>query len=120
MSEYPHIQEMIDAGEYRPKFAESPFLHVADLVDKETGKTYREKNAELTHNIPIGALVELHSGVRLFVVVHGRDCDNEPLYWLSPRYDDREDGIFNKRVGGYSENSLKVIRLTSTDEELEE
>lgn len=43
-------------------------------------KTGKEVNAEKIHKIPIGALVEIKTGVRLFVVYHGRDCDQTPLY----------------------------------------
>ncbi len=68
---------------------------VADLVNKDTGKTYRQENNEKTHNIPLGSVVkvlsydsEKHSyyehpqGKILNVVEHGRDCDGTPLYYL--------------------------------------
>ena len=68
---------------------------IHDLVNPETGKTYREENLELKHNVPVGALVEaqwdswfgdgacwkVHA--RLWVVGHNRDCDGTPLYSLS-------------------------------------
>lgn len=87
---------------YRPKYPDSPFIHVADLVNRETGKTYRELNAEKQHQFPVGSLVEIvhdeenadyeeedaRDGVRLFVAHHYRDCDMTPLYALSAdRYD---------------------------------
>ena len=58
-------------------------INIADLPSDIGGKTWREKNSEMIHNIPIGALVELEDGVRLFVVDHIRDCDQTPLYNLS-------------------------------------
>lgn len=66
------------------------FILVSNLVE-ENGKTVRENNLEKTHEIPIGALVEItyeedknsQKGVRMFVVNHSRDCDGTPLYDLS-------------------------------------
>lgn len=45
-------------------------INIADLVDPydPAKRSYRQVNAEKQHSIPIGALVELESGVRLFVV----------------------------------------------------
>ena len=89
----------------------SVLFNVADLVDPadSAGRTYREVNAAKSHSIPLGALVEDdESGVRLFVVYRGRDCDQTPLYWLSPRKDDSERLLW---TGGYSEDGLTVIRL---------
>lgn len=76
-------------------------------------KTIKEVNLEKKHNIPFGTLVELEGGVRLFVVFHGRDCDGTPLYWLSPKLNESKAPAFNisSRIGGYSEESLKVIKL---------
>jgi hypothetical protein len=100
---------------YRPKYPESPFYHICDFVDKETGKTSREMNAELQHKIPIGALVEDETGVRLFVVHHNRDCDMTPLYCLGADPEDtkqeREGFANHKWITGYPEYCLKVIRL---------
>ena len=78
------------------------------------GKTYREANAELAHGIPVRSLVEVRaSGVRLFVAWHGRDCDQTPLYWLTPDEDDcvkKEEPFANmKWVGGYPESALSVV-----------
>ena len=42
-----------------------------------------DNHINATHKIPIGALVELESGVRLFVIEHTYDCDGEPLYNLT-------------------------------------
>lgn len=99
-----------------------------DMVDPDDpqGRTYRQVNAEKTHTIPVGALVEItgdenDAGMRLIVVYQGRDCDQEPLYWLTSQPDDLENAIeraeskdFHQRMkwtGGYGEESLKVIKL---------
>lgn len=88
---------------------------LADFVDPDDpqGRTYRQVNAEKKHQIPIGTLVELDDGVRMWVVAHTRDCDNTPLYNLSPVKDDIEVervGFRNSSWhGGYSEDSLKPI-----------
>lgn len=64
------------------------FMNLADMVE-ENGKTVRENNEALKHNIPLLTLVEVESddpdrnGLRLFVVEHSRDCDGTPLYSLS-------------------------------------
>lgn len=69
-------------------------LFIGDVVEKN-GKTVRENNMEISHNIPVDTLVEVkydnwHGDgacekvhARLWVVKHGRDCDGEPLYVLS-------------------------------------
>lgn len=91
------------------------FINIADLKDPNDphGRSYREINAEKSHGIPLGSLVELESGVRLFIVYLGRDCDQTPLYWLCDDPEDTEpdeDGFRNRRwIGGYPEDSLKVI-----------
>ena len=89
------------------------FINIADLVNPHTGKTYREENAELKHKIPIGSLVELDTGVRLFVVHHSRDCDMTPLYSLCAEIEsDYEDEFYAKMKwhNGYSEENLRTIR----------
>jgi hypothetical protein len=92
---------------------------VADIVcpDDPQGRTYRQINAAKTHAIPVGALVELPDGVRLFVVWHGRDCDGTPLYWLS--HDKNDCDVWGQAdllgagkgswIGGHLESSLKVV-----------
>jgi hypothetical protein len=62
----------------------SRFVILYDLVDPNdpAGRSYRQINATKTHAIPLGALVEVDSGVRLFVVLQTRDCDMTPP--LSP------------------------------------
>ncbi len=101
------------------------FIILADLVDPKdpAGRTYRQVNAAKTHAIPLGALVELRpdpdgpetDGVRLYVVFLGRDCDQTPLYWLSPHSDDTQEErpgqAGRKWVGGYAEESLSIVRL---------
>jgi hypothetical protein len=81
------------------------FINVADLVDPNDseGRTYREVNSLKQHLIELGSLVELESGVRLFVTRHTRDCDGAPLYTLSVD----EDDLFHHY--GYSDENLKLI-----------
>ena len=101
------------------------FVNLADCVDATdpNGRTYRQINSSKSHNIPIGSLVEVrdpeypsdNDGIRLFAVHQGRDCDQTPLYWLSPDKSDTipdKSGFANRKwVGGYSESSLTLIRL---------
>jgi len=68
-------------------------INFSDIVE-ENGRTIRENNNELQHNIPIGSLVEVQYDewygegacqkvhARLYVVKHTRDCDGTPLYSL--------------------------------------
>lgn len=102
-------------------------IHLADLKNPETGKTYREENNEKTHNIPLGTLVELdfndshlespRKGLRLFVVHHDRDCDGTPLYSLSfnknwkPNMFGEQFRAFARWAidSGYSEDCLKIV-----------
>ena len=92
-------------------------IHIADLKDPDDphGRTYRQVNAEKRHAIPIGTLVQLETGARAFVVFHGRDCDQTPLYYLSLNADDTEEvrpGWRNPGwIGGYSEGYLTVVAL---------
>jgi len=82
-------------------------VNLADLIDPTDpqNRTYREVNRAKTHNIPLGSLVEIvETGVRLFVAYLGRDCDQTPLYWLSIELE------HEPRIGGYAEESLKVIK----------
>lgn len=86
---------------------------VGDVVENN-GLTIKENNLAISHDIPLGTLVEVNSsasdfdGVRLFVVEHERDCDGEPLYALS----------FNKGVVGEihkveSEKDDEFVMLTN-------
>ena len=103
---------------------------LCDTPSDVPGKTWREKNLELKHNIPIGTLVELDSedcpnkGIRLLVCTHSRDCDGEPLYNLTwdmemyERYQNYPPAIITC-IGGFSEESLTVIhKPMSTAEEI--
>jgi hypothetical protein len=72
----------------------STITNFADLTEAN-GKTIRENNRAIGHELPLGALVEIttdcpigefgsnYKGIRLFVVAHKRDCDGSPLYSLS-------------------------------------
>lgn len=90
-------------------------INIADLRDPDDpqGRSYRHVNAEQQHTIPIGTLVQLASGARAFVVYHGRDCDQTPLYYVSLDPEDTEERIPGWKntswAGGYSENSLTII-----------
>ena len=90
-------------------------IHISDLRDPDDiqGRNYRQVNASKVHTIPIGALVEMSNGSRAFIVWHGRDCDQTPLYYVSL---DCEDTIENRPGwknpgwrGGYSEKSFIII-----------
>lgn len=94
-------------------------VNVSDIVEWN-GKTVRENNLAIQHNIPIGTLVEIDSkgcceewnGCRLYVVAHERDCDGEPLYALSSKGYDIPEGeyqVLDKSEHGFSEGMLKVV-----------
>ena len=75
------------------------------------------------HRIPLGALVEMPSGVRLWVARHVLGYDLAPLYCLC--HDRREVGrnpaeeFYNFRwVNGVSEDKLRVIQLPEEKVEL--
>lgn len=89
-------------------------INIADIVNDETGKTYRQENAEKQHAIPVGSLVEVEwDKTRLFVVSHERDCDQTPLYSLAVDPDDtvRDSLVFGNRKwhNGYPEYALRVV-----------
>jgi len=86
---------------------EMPFINIADIVDPTDPekRTFRQINAATKHAIPIGALVELESGVRMFVAEHDRDCDMTPLYALAPSLDTHK----YKWFCGWPEESLKIV-----------
>ncbi|HEX8248987.1 MAG TPA: hypothetical protein VF599_12490 [Pyrinomonadaceae bacterium] len=98
------------------------FIH--DLVNQQTGKTFKEEKLEINHSIPLGSLVEVNHqdeedddvGVRLYVVGHVRDCDGTPLYRLgmkgAPLRDDwQQEGFYSRKTfGNYGEDSLTVIK----------
>lgn len=83
-----------------------PLINIADLIDPNDSKSrsYREVNAEKQHRIPVGELVELNNGVRLFIVKHTRDCDQTPLYTLGIKLEDKYSWTH-----GYAEELLKQI-----------
>jgi hypothetical protein len=60
------------------------------------------------HNIPVGALVELGNGARLFVVYHARDCDGQPLYHIS--HLEKTWPPNRSWQCGYSEDVLMVVK----------
>ena len=82
-------------------------INIADLKDPNDsqGRSYREVNVDKIHKMPLGSLVEIKSGVMVFIVKHTRDCDQTPLYSLAI---DPEDCLFSM-VHGYDEESLKQI-----------
>lgn len=99
------------------------FINIADLRDpKDTaGRSYRQVNAEKSHGIAVGTLVEIRTeegggeGVRMYVVSHGRDCDMTPLYYLSADKHDTEERMPGFRnpgwTGGFSEDSLSIVPM---------
>jgi len=76
-------------------------------------RSYKEVNLEKKHKISVGSLIELETGVRLFVVGHNRDCDGTPLYSLCADKDDvivQQEGFGNNKWHlGYGEEDLKEI-----------
>lgn len=93
------------------------FVHDFTDPDDPQGRTYKQINASKQHNIPIGALVELDSGARLFVVHHGRDYDMTPLYYMSYDSTDieqrRKDFKNPGWTGGWPEDALSVVEITA-------
>jgi hypothetical protein len=76
-------------------------------------KSYREVNREKKHKFNVGQLVELESGARMFIVKQTKDCDQTPLYSLSPDKDDieqqRENFANHSWHNGYSEKRIKAV-----------
>jgi hypothetical protein len=109
--------------EHTIKAMQESLMSFGDLKDPDdpSGRTIREVNREKTHAIPIGTLVELEDGVRLFVVKHNRDCDGTPLYCLGPDPEDLEPrypgfAMNSGWVSGYSEDALEeVSKVSVTD-----
>ena len=98
------------------KTAERNFIiNIADLTDPDDpqGRSYREVNKEKIHKFKVGQLVELENGARMFVVKQTRDCDQTPLYSLSPDKDDTEQQSENFANhtwhNGYSEEDMKAV-----------
>lgn len=89
-------------------------ISIHDLPSDIHGKTWKEKNLERIHVIPLWSLVEISNGVRLFVCKHARDCDGTPLYSLTlygkEKYEQIEDHYYMRAsVNGYDELSIKLI-----------
>lgn len=127
-------------------------INFADIVVGPNGENVREMNAKLVHQIPLGVLVKVsyedygdeHEGMaaevrvegRMWVVFQGRDCDAEPLYWLSLRNleaftdpanemhviygnpdngeslicsDSMARGMVFRKVGGFCEEDIEVV-----------
>jgi hypothetical protein len=82
-------------------------INVADLQDPNDpqGRSYRQVNAARTHAIPLGTLVEIESGERLYVKWHGRDCDQTPLYSLGLADEEQK----HRWDHGHAEESLTVV-----------
>lgn len=94
-----------------------PFIH--NLPSDVPGKTWREKNLEARHEIPLWTLVEVdyegceNPGIRLYVCKHTRDCDGTPLYsltWDMKQYQRWQSTDGGLATCGYSEDSLKVVK----------
>jgi hypothetical protein len=101
---------------------------LADLVDPldPEGRTFREVNKTMPHNIPLGVLVEVKWDewfgggacqkvhARLWVVGHDRDCDGTPLYTLS-RWQDADFAFAVRQFhSGMSERMLTPIDVTES------
>ena len=68
------------------------------------------------HSFAIGTLVEIADGVRMFVIMHTRDCDGTPLYALTAFKDDFYDIEWsyeyrrNDWVGGIPEDGMSAVQ----------
>ena len=93
--------------------------NVANLVESN-GKTWRQNNLAITHTIPLGTLVEVdldysdNHGIRLFVVMHTRDCDGSPMYALGSSnnpYNSKYNPEWIRRYvdDGFTDTCLKII-----------
>jgi hypothetical protein len=76
-----------------------------DIVEKN-GKTIKENNLIRKHKYPIGSLVELEGGERLFIMAHTRDCDGSPLYNLGFNWN-KETISHN-----HGEDALNLVKST--------
>lgn len=98
-------------------------INIADIVENN-GRTIRQNNLSLKHNIPIGTLVEVTFDTwfgdgacwkvhaRLFVVDHTRDCDGSPLYTISHWCDEQIWSLPGQSFGGFVEKRLHPIEVT--------
>jgi len=85
-------------------------VFLGDVVENN-GKTLKENNLTISHNIPLESLVEVtdengEPGLRLYVVAHLRDCDGTPLYGLATNPKLRKEPVY-KRVDNSSDELLK-------------
>lgn len=114
-------------------------INIADLINPESGLSYRAENTAKAHTIPLFTLVELKcdpewpcitDGLRLYVQGHSRDCDGTPLYDLTANYkvigrnlhvrsaETEEDRMYCHLYSGaimhsYGESSLEVIKTAA-------
>src|SRR5271166_3377111 len=99
-------------------------INLSNMVIDPNGKTIRENNLEINHDIPIGTLVEVTAsedrvpqsefrkkwhGVRLFVMRQTRDCDGTPLYTLGPNEEEDCPPVFSRMYGGFGRDNLKIV-----------
>lgn len=97
-------------------------VSIAD-IQEQNGKTVRQNNYARLHAIPIGVLVEIQiesddddyylqaRGVRLYVILHTRDCDGSPMYSLGMRKDEINVGRMDH---GWDEESLSIVPRESS------
>ena len=97
-------------------------INIADLPSDISGKTWRQKNREIKHKIPIDTLVEVlgnvddaNYGIRLYVCKYQRDCDETPLYgltWNKNDYNRFKNTKYESHyfTGGYPESALRIIK----------
>ncbi len=76
---------------------ETYVVNIADLINPESGKSYRQENNEKNHKYKVGDLVEIifcedgceddckYCGMRLYIIGCVRDCDGTPLYVLGTK-----------------------------------
>ncbi len=121
--------------------AQGGIVAVGDIVESN-GKTIRENNMRIVHNLAVGDLVEVKydksSGngacekvhARLWIVECSRDCDGTPLYYLSHlplaamqdmkkmfnlSDDDVRLRMMCNVVGGFLEESLTPVSSSSRE-----
>ncbi len=102
-------------------------IMIADLVNPETGLTWRQENEAKTHKYSVDDLVEVVAdpeypsatdGMRLYVIGCVRDCDGTPLYVLGSKGMPLWQEAFVKpkvcynfnSFSGFPEESLTLIR----------
>jgi hypothetical protein len=97
-------------------------FNISDTME-DNGKTIKENNLNIQHDIPIGTLVEVKFDkwygngacmkvhARLFIVEHTRDCDGTPLYtlshWTSPLWKKEKNAYY-----GFSKTRLRSVQIT--------